>query len=298
MNELISFLENQDVEYQKGKMLSALTSVGIGGVAKLFISPNSKEKFAKTLKYLYDNKIRHHIVGNMTNILPSDDDIESVLVSTLKIDRCTVEDKTVYADCGVLFSRLIQRAGKNSLGGYEALFGIPGTVGAMLSINAGAYGVSASDFLNTVEVYDSRDGYMMTLKKEDVAFFYRGSELKKQGLTVLGATFSLIPSDKQKINYKIKQTIDKRKATQPIGSKTLGSVFKRTDSLPASFMIDRCGLKGIRIGNIEVSEKHAGFFVNKGGGTSSDFLKLTEIVKNKVKQKYGITLEEEFEYLI
>ena len=172
-----------------------------------------------------------------------------------------------------------------------------GTVGAMLSLNAGAYESSISDFLSFVDVYTAYDDCILRFKKEDVSFGYRDSELRRQGLTVLGAGFNFFPDSKQEVEFKIKTVRNRRAATQPINAKTLGSVFKRTEELPASYMIDRCGLKGARIGNVSVSDKHAGFFVNHGGGTAAEFLRLADFVKSAVREKYGVTLEEEFEYL-
>jgi len=297
MNELISFLENQDVEYKTGKVLSNCTSIGIGGAAKLFISPNSKEKLIKTLSFLHQNKIAYRVLGNMSNILPSDSEVETVIVSTLKLCNVTAFGTEIFAECGALFSKLLLLALRHSLGGAEALFGIPGTVGAMICNNSGAYGASISDFLNTVSVYDASEASVTELRREEIGFFYRDSEIKRQGLIVLDATFSFASGVKNEIDISLKKIKKQRMDTQPIGMKTLGSVFKRTDNLPASYMIDRCGLKGERSGNIVVSSHHAGFFVNEGGGTAEDFLRLVETVKEKVFLKYGVILQEEFEYL-
>jgi len=297
MNGLISFLETQDVKYQRNVELSKLTSIGIGGRANLLISPQSKELFTKTLNYLFKNEIPYKLVGNMTNILPSDGELETALVSTLELKEYTISNNTVYADCGMLFSKLILIAAKNMLGGCENLFGIPGTVGAMLSINAGAYGSAISDFLNFVDVYVPYDDYILRLKRADISFDYRDSELRRQGLTILGAGFNFLPTSRQECEFKIKALRDRRAAAQPINAKTLGSVFKRTKKIPASYMIDRCGLKGARIGNVSVSDKHAGFFVNLGGGTAAQFLQLADFVKSAVREKYGVVLEEEFEFL-
>ena len=298
MNELISFLKNQDVEYETGKLLSKLTTVGIGGLANYFISPDSKEKFTKTIGFLFQNKIRFRVVGNMSNILPGDDRVETVLVSTLKLNTVKIDSEVVYAECGALFSLVILKAKAELLGGCEKLFGIPGTVGGMLSMNSEAYGASISDFLKSVDVYDPRDDCVITLEKNDVGFFYRDSEILRQGLAVLSASFTFSKFLKCEIVSNLRRIKNRRAETQPIEKRTLGSVYKRSDMIPASYMIDRCGLKGTRVGNIIVSEKHAGFFVNEGGGTAEDFLKLSEIVKEKVKEKFGVILEEEFEYLV
>ena len=297
MNELISFLENQDVEYSGNKKLSECTSIGIGGAAEIFVSPNSKEKFTETVLFLHREKIPYRIIGNLTNILPADDRIKTVLVSTLGLNRYSITESSVLGEAGVLFSSLIRAAEKCSLGGYESLFGIPGTVGAMIAMNAGAFGSAISDHLDFVTVLSPADECILTLKRDDIAFFYRDSEIKRQGFIVLEASFCFNRSDRREISRKIREIIKKRTDSHPTDKRSLGSVFKRSEKLTASYMIDRIGLKGMRCGGVSVSQKHAGFFVNDGGATASDFLKLTKLVKSEVDKKYGVKLEEEFEYL-
>lgn len=297
MNELTDFLVSQDVEYKRNEKLSEKTSIGIGGIANLLILPKSKEELVNLLVYLSKNNFKYRVVGNMTNLLPCDAVIETVIVSTLRINKIHVSGSAVFAECGALFSKIISAAAKESAGGAEALFGIPGSVGGMLSLNAGAYGKSVSDFLSEVIVYDPSNNEEILLKKSELAFYYRDSEIKRRMLTVLEARFNFQYGAKSLIYEKISETKRRRKSTQPIGSKTLGSVFKRSESYPASYLIDLCGLKGMRIGGILVSEKHAGFFINEGGGTARDFLELAQYVKNKVKENFGIELNEEFELL-
>ena len=297
MNELIAFLDSQDVKYQRNVKLSEHTTVAIGGLAKIIIFPKSKQQFTKVLKYLSENNVLFKVVGNMSNILPSDSNIETVIISTKKMTAFSVFSSEIIADSGVLFSKLIMSAAKRSLGGCESLFGIPGTVGGMISMNAGAYGFAVSDFLSEVELYDCKTGEVITLKRADIEFSYRDSEIKRQNLIVLSAEFKLSVFESEVIFNKIREIKRKRAESQPIAAKSLGSVFRKSESCSASYLIDRCGLKGTAVGNVSVSEKHAGFFVNNGGGTAADFLKLSEIVKKTVKEKYGVELTEEFEYL-
>ena len=297
MEQLISFLEKEEVEFEREKRLSLCASIGIGGVAKLFVCPKSKEKFTKTLRFLTENRISYFITGNMTNLLPSDRTIDKVIISTLGLKNFSICKNKVEAEAGVLFSKLILTVKKSSLGGFERLFGIPGTVGGMLRINAGAYGCCISDLLLNAELYDPINDSIFSVSKDEVSFFYRDSEIKRRNLIVLSATFSLLTRDVSDIHSEINDIRKKRLATQPLSKKTLGSVFKRTDIAPASLLIDKCGLKGRCVGGISVSDKHAGFFVNDGSGNASDFLKLCEIVKAKVGETYGVVLEEEFEYL-
>ncbi len=297
MERLISFLDKEEVEFERQKKLSLCTSVGVGGTANLFVLPKSKEKFTKTLRFLTKNEIPYFVTGNMTNLLPSDSAIDKVILSTLGLKNFSIYDNRIEAEAGVLFSKLILSAKESSLGGFERLFGIPGTVGGMLRINAGAYGCCISDLLLKAELYDPIRDEVFFVNKDDISFFYRDSEIKKRSLIVLSATFTLLMKDILDIHSDINEVKKKRLATQPLSKKTLGSVFKRTDIAPASLLIDKCGLKGCTVGGISVSDKHAGFFVNDGSGNASDFFKLCEIVKAKVGEAYGVVLEEEFEYL-
>lgn len=297
MERLISFLKKEDVEFERQKKLSLCASIGIGGAANLFIIPKSKEKFTKTLRVLIENEIPYFVTGNMTNLLPSDSKTDKVILSTLGLKRINIYENEVEAEAGVLFSKLIFSAKERSLGGFERIFGIPGTLGGMLRINAGAYDCCISELLSKAEVYDPVRDEVCFFSKEDLDFFYRDSDIKKRNLIVLSANFILSKREKSEIDSDITYIKKKRFDTQPISQKTLGSVFKRTGVAPASYLIDKCGLKGCAVGDISVSDKHAGFFVNNGSGTASDFLKLCEIVKAKVQETYGVVLEEEFEYL-
>ena len=297
MNRLVSFLKEEEVEFETEKNLSHTASIGVGGVAPLFVTPKSKEKFTKTLRFIIKNNIPYFLTGNMTNLLPMDSGIDKVILSTLGLDLFTLSGNEITAESGALFSRIILFAADNHLGGYEKIFGIPGTVGGMLRVNAGAFGCSASDLLVGVEVYDPLSDKIIFLKKEEICFYYRDSDLKRRGLVILKAKFRLKKASRSDIVEGINEVKRKRRETQPIAMKTLGSVFKRTDIAPASYLIDKCGLKGYSIGGISVSEKHAGFFVNNGTGTAEDFLRLCDTVKFKVSEAYGVFLSEEFEYL-
>ena len=297
MDELVEFLQNQDVEFYRNKELSKITSIGIGGEASLFVIPDNKKKFIRVIFFLTRSNLPFFIVGNMTNILPTDNKIHKVIVSTRALNRLSFENNLVYAECGVLFSKLILSAAENSLGGCEKLFGIPGTVGGMLAMNAGAYGDSISEHFIDADVCNPRENTITRLSRQELMFSYRDSEIRRQKLIVIGARFYLVKKEKKETMEAINSVRQKRIDTQPIHSKSLGSVFKKCESHSASYLIDRCGLKGFSVGDIEVSDKHAGFFINNGSGVAKDFLKLCDIVKFKVKEKYGIVLSEDFEYL-
>ena len=149
----------------------------------------------------------------------------------------------------------------------------------------------------SAELYDPYSKSVFTVNNEDVRFFYRDSDFKRKNLVILNARLRFLESDYLTIIDRISDVRKSRLSTQPLDKKSLGSVFKKTETESASYLIDRCGLKGMRVGGISVSEKHAGFFINDGSGTSDDFLRLTEMVKAEVFKRFGKMLSEEFEYL-
>lgn len=297
MDRLISFLKKEEVEFRRDETLSCHTSLGIGGVASLFVVPKSKEKLTKTLDFLIENNTPYFVCGNMTNLLVSDAKLSKVIVSTLSLDSYSFSHNEVVADSGALFSKIILSAAKKSMGGCESLFGIPGTVGGMVRVNAGAYGSSVSDFFVSAEVYDPSSKRIFTVNMDEAHFAYRDSDFKRRNLIILSARLRFFISDYIKIIDEITEVRKRRIGSQPLDKRSLGSVFKRTEAESASYLIDQCGLKGMRVGGISVSEKHAGFFINDGTGTSDDFLRLSEIVKAEVFRRRGIILSEEFEYL-
>ena len=297
MNELIDYLNSQDVEYKRNVKLSQYSAISIGGVADIVIFPDTKEVFTDLLKRVSACGKPFKIVGNMSNLLMPDGRCDTVLISTRRLRAIIFFEEGARAECGALFSAFITKAAENSLGGYEKLFAIPGTVGAMLAMNAGAYGISASDFVSKIEIFDFRTQDVKTFDKNEIKFDYRTSSLRDEGVAVIEATFSLPKNSKENIYASISQTRQKRIDSQPIYAKSLGSVFKRDKDYAASYLIDRAGLKGAHVGGISVSDKHAGFFVNDGTGTAAQFKELAELVKNEVLSKFGVELSLEVEYV-
>ncbi len=298
MHNLVDFLSRQDVEYIRNPKMSQYSSIAIGGRAKMLIFPDSKEKLIGVFNFLVENSVKFKLIGNLTNLLLSDDEMDTVFVSTIRFREVRINENIITAECGALFTSIINQALKRSVGGCEQLFGIPGTVGAMISMNAGAYGLTVSDYLLEVQIYDpfAAENRVRSIKREEIAFFYRDSELKRRSLFVLEAKFKFSFLPKETIKENIAKYRKKRIESQPVSLPSLGSVFKRSDKLPASYMIDRCGLKGLCVGGISVSEKHAGFFVNIGMGTAKDFKELAKIVKSSVSEQFGVELYEEVEY--
>ena len=297
-NALFSYLKEKDVKYKGNVNLSLHSYIKIGGIVDVGVFPNTKDKLILVLQYLYSGGYPFFVVGKMSNLLPKDSNYNGVAVFTDEVRDYIVDGNIVTVDCGAMLSSVIRRLQNLSLGGLEALFGIPGTVGGMIYSNAGAFGSEISDRLISVRVYDVTKNSICSLNKSDLNFSYRHSLLKEnKHIIILDAVFSFLKKNLIQIKEDIRACIDKRKATQPIGQPSLGSTFKRCNSIPIAKLIDDCGLKGYRIGDAEISKKHAGFIVNRGAASSNDYSNLIAYIKDKIFEKYSLSINEEIEYL-
>ena len=277
--------------------IANLSSIGIDTVVRMLVYPENAEQFVAIIDYLSEHNIKYKVLGNLSNVLFREKFFSGVVVKTTKIMRKSVAGNRVIADCGVIFASVIQNIAKLNLGGFEGLSGIPGSLGGMLQQNAGAYGYEISDRFISAEIYDSNLKSVYRYAKDDMRFSYRSSVLKDRNLFVLSAEFEAIPTDKNDVLGQIKELSEKRKSAQPISQHSLGSVFKRINGVSAGYYIDQAGLKGLRVGGAEVSQKHAGFVVNIGDAVADDILELIRIIKQHVFDKFGIMLEEEIEII-
>ncbi len=291
------FLKKHDVEYVESFDISSVSSIGIGGKACLAVMPNDADKLIKVLDFIISNRIKYKIVGQMSNILPSDALYDGVLVLTRKMQGYSVAENVLTVNCGAKLSSVLSRIAKINLGGMEELFGIPGSVGGMVLGNAGAYGKSILDFFVDAEIYSPSKKCVSLFDCSQMNFSYRNSSIKNTDNVLLSARFSLDYVPYEIIKEKMKDVISKRKKAQPYFAKSLGSIFLRCGDIPTSLMIDRLGLKGYRIGGAEISTKHAGFIINKENASSEDVKALISFVKEKISSFYGVMPKEEIEYL-
>ncbi len=298
MNNLTDFLELFDIKYYKNVDLATFCTIHVSSFAKIFILPDKQYKLIELLDFLLENKIDFRLVGKMSNLLPVKENYD-VIVCTRGLGDIRYSEGVLSVDCGASMQALISFALKNSLSGFEELSGIPGSIGGMLRMNAGAYGKVISDNLISCEIYDIATKQFSSLSKDQLQFSYRDSILRrKKEWVVLCANFLPIISEKETIKEKINYYRQNRNRAQPSGAFSLGSVFLRTDGTPApGYLIDKAGLKGLSVGGMRVSDVHAGFFVNTGNGTAKDFLELKRIVKERIYSLYKVDLKEEFEEL-
>ncbi len=297
MNErLLDFLKMNDVEYREGESLSALSSVKIGGKADLSVSPRTEAQLSGLLSFLGKENIKHKIVGKMTNILAPDRSYHGVIIKTDKLSSFNAEDNVITVSSGLSIPLLVRRAAEVGLGGLSPISGIPGSVGGAVVGNAGAFGLCISDVFISARAYSYKEGRILTLFRDDMSFDYRKSALKGGEYAIIEVKLAAEREDKNKVISQISNYRKIRLKTQP-SEPSLGSTFKRPTSGYASELIDRCALKGKMIGGAVVSEKHAGFIVNRGGASSADYKALADHIRNAVMDRFSVELEREIEYL-
>lgn len=290
--KISAFLPEMELRFQEP--MSKHTSFRIGGGAEVMAFPKNKEELARLLKTsaLLDCKLS--ILGAGTNVLAPDEGI-SGLVICLKdcLDGMQqLDDTHIRCMAGVTMARAAVFAAGQGLAGLEFAHGIPGTIGGGLYMNAGAYGGEMAQVCTAVEVMD-RQGNLRKLTREQMEFSYRHSVLEDSGEIVISGEFALTPDSPEQIKARMKELIAKRTASQPLNLPSAGSAFKRPVGGYAAALIDQAGLKGFRVGNAAISDKHAGFAVNLGGATAEEVKSLLNQVSDRVYENSGIRLEPE-----
>ena len=268
--------------------LAKYSSFRTGGKAANIIFPESTEEFVTALR----ENPGAAVLGNLSNTLVLDGGIDGTVIITTKLNSVSVNGNTVTAAAGASLTSVAVAARDASLAGCEFLYGIPGTVGGGVFMNAGAYGGEIADIIENAVVF-TPDGKVTTLSKDDLDLGYRTSKLQSTRYILLSAAFSLQSGNKEVISSAMDDLMNRRMTTQPFDKPSCGSTFKRPAGNFAGKLISDCGLKGMSVGGAQVSDKHAGFIVNSGGATSRDILDLVQLVKKTVFEKTGVLLEEE-----
>jgi UDP-N-acetylmuramate dehydrogenase len=272
--------------------LSCHTSIKIGGRVKYLVLPNDVFSLERAINVLGD--VPFQMMGLGTNLLVQDDDLDIAVVKTERLNQIEIKGEKVLVESGTPLKRLCLFLMEAELGGLEFAYGIPGSVGGAIFMNAGAYGGEIGEFVEAVEVL--RDGKRTWLSKNEIFFGYRDSTFKREKLIITRAMMSFKKEKKETIKAKMEDYIRRRLEKQPLDLPSAGSVFKRPrEDFYVGKAIESLGLKGYRIGGAQISEKHAGFIVNTGSATFDDVMKLIEFVRKKVKEKYGVELETEVE---
>lgn len=274
--------------------MSRHTTFKIGGPAEILVEAKSMESLKCVVSLAKESKIRYMLLGNGSNILVSDKGIKGAVITLggeFKEISLESED-TIRCGAGVTLAKLSSFAMENSLEGLEFAWGIPGTVGGAVFMNAGAYGGEIKDVLYSCR-HMTDSGEIKTLFENDFNFGYRKSVYKENNWTILDCVFKLKKGSKEEIKDKMTDFMNRRTSKQPLEYPSAGSVFKRPEGNYAGTLIEKCGLKGTSVGGACVSEKHAGFIINKGGATCQDVCDLIKLVQKTVKEKTGYQLERE-----
>ncbi len=269
----------------------------IGGKAEFAAFPENEAELCALIALAKEYGVRARVFGNASNILFSSEGVSGLVIFTGQMRELSLEGENIRASCGVKLSALCNFARDNGLSGAEFAFGIPGTVGGAVYMNAGAHGGEISHILVESTCLNTRTGEVCALSAAEHEFAYRKSVFERGELIVLSSLFKLTPGISSEIEAKMKEYTEKRKASQPLAQPSAGSVFKRPAVGFSGKYIEDAGLKGYTIGGAGVSEKHAGFIVNVGGATSGDVLELIEKIKTVVSEKFGVMLETEIIYV-
>lgn len=294
----LDFADEHGIKYLEHESLSKHTSFKIGGPAQIFAKPATKEQVSKIAVFCRENEIPLFPMGKGSNLLVPDEGLEGVIMNFGSEFSKTVllDEETIYCDAGTSLAALCNFALENSLTGLEFAYGIPGSVGGAVFMNAGAYGGEVKDVILYADHVD-KEGNTGRFTGEELEMSYRHSVYSGKQYFITGAAFKLAKGDKTEIKAKMDDLLGRRFDKQPMDKPSAGSTFKRPEGAFASALIDQCGLKGYRVGGVEVSTKHAGFVVNIGGGTCADVLQLIKDVQEKVKNDTGYWLEPEVEIL-
>lgn len=269
------------------------TTFKTGGPAEVFLSVKGKDELSKLLKTFKETGTQYFLLGNGSNLLVSDKGLKLPVIRLEgEFRNVTVDGESVYAGAGALLSKVCMAAKDGGLTGMEFAYGIPGTIGGAMVMNAGAYDGEMKDIVKSVELMDE-DGCVFTLSCEEMEFGYRTSILKRRSYVVTGVEFLLQAGNREEITAKMADIMERRRSKQPLEHPSAGSTFKRPEGYFAGKLIMDAGLAGARVGGASVSPKHCGFIVNDEQGTSDDVRKLMKLVSDKVEELYGVKLEPE-----
>lgn len=290
---LVRALRAEQLPALQGEPLSRHTTFQIGGPAAVFCRPETPAQLLRTLELCREHGVRSYLLGNGSNTLFSDAGFDGAVVCTVEMKRpVTVSGNVLRAAAGAPLGAVCRKAQQAGLAGLAFAFGIPGTVGGAVYMNAGAYGGELKQVLRRVTFLD-RALRLDSLPVQELALGYRTSRFETGGGVILEAEFSLAPGDPAAIEAEMQELMARRREKQPLELPSAGSTFKRPQGAFAGALIEQAGLRGFAVGGAAVSTKHCGFVVNTGGATCADVVALTEEIARIVYEKTGYRLERE-----
>lgn len=294
MNRICEYVKNEGISYIENEPMALHTTFKIGGPARLAVFPKNENEISDVIKKCKEENVRYMVVGNGSNLLVADEGIDAVVILLGKEfgEVKLIDDTTIFAEAGAPLMKVCRFALENGLTGLEFAYGIPGSCGGGAFMNAGAYGGELGDVMFRCDHID-KDGNKGSLEGDDLKLAYRHSAYYENGCVITGAYFKMQKADKEEIKAKMNDYMSRRRDKQPLEYSSAGSTFKRPEGNFAGALIEQCGLKGTSVGGAEISTKHAGFVINKGGATCKDVLDLCKKVADTVKAEKGIDLEME-----
>jgi len=291
-SEVERALPKLEVEARRGVSLAELTYLGIGGTTDL-LRINRHESIPELQNLLDEHGIAHKFLGGGSNLLVMDGELPFVVLQLGQPNPdVIIEGNIASVDAAADLGRTVTMCAKSNLGGLEGLIGVPGTVGGALRMNAGAYGTQIGSYAREVKLYRAAERKLETLRGEQISFEYRHTSFAPDDM-MLAVKLELPSKPYQEILQGIRICNEKRRASQPLGQKSAGCIFKNPPGASAGRMIDELGLKGLSVGDARVSDRHANFFVNAGRASAAEMLALVADVRNRVEKVYGVTLENE-----
>ena len=292
LETFLKAVENKGISYKLNVPMKLHTSFKIGGNADAFVTVSSEEELNFVFLAAKQNDVPLFCIGKGSNLLVSDEGIEGVVVSLAGINGVEINDEYVRCGAGASLASLCNAVRDAGLSGLEFAYGIPGSVGGAIFMNAGAYGGEMSQVAVSARCMDY-DGNFVDIPLEEMCLSYRSSIFKQNGFIVTYLTLKLCYGDKECITERMNELIGRRCDKQPLEYPSAGSTFKRPTGYFAGALIEKNNLKGVSVGDAEVSVKHAGFVINKGNATAVDVLSLIEKIKQTVLEADGVELEPE-----
>lgn len=287
------FLDENKIEYVIDELMSAHTTFRIGGPADFMCYPKTTDEIKAIVNWCSKNEFKYFILGNGSNLLVSDNGLDgAVIVLSNFSDIKLISAIEIECGAGIKLSKLCSFALENSLSGAEFAWGIPGTVGGAIYMNAGAYGSEICNII-TECTYIDEEGQLVTADVSALNLGYRSSLFSNKNCVIISAKFKLKPEKTDIIKAQMDDLIERRKSKQPLEYPSAGSTFKRPTGYFAAALIEECGLKGESVGDAEVSTKHSGFIINKGNATCSDVISLMKKVAQEVYLQKSVNLEPE-----
>lgn len=289
--------EEGRLTYKTDYPLSSLSTFRIGGNAAFVVFPKTADELASLITLCRSASVCYTVIGNGSNVLFDDRGYHGLILVTTALSDWQRCDNRVVADCGISLTYLASVVAKEGLGGLAFAYGIPGTLGGAVFMNAGAYGGEMRDIVSEVSWYDPETDDFGSFSGDENAFGYRESIYQRGDKLILSATLALTPADPAVLRTEMEDYKKRRVDKQPLDMPSAGSTFKRYPGYFTGKLIEEAGLKGYMVGGACVSEKHAGFIINRGNATASDVLTLIEYIKARIKERNGIEIACEVRYI-